>query len=69
MCTLDYINFYQFCNEIVFFLKKVGQLRPLFCLFSFFSNTILQKNCRLRGIRTRIVEVEGEHSDHLTITL
>ena len=27
---------------------KVGQPRPLFCLFSFFSNTILQKHCRLQ---------------------
>ena len=27
---------------------KIFQPRPLFCLFSFFSNTILQKNCRLQ---------------------
>ena len=27
---------------------KVGQPRPLFCLFSFFSNTIFIKNCRLQ---------------------
>ena len=46
--------------------SKVGQPRPLFCLFSHFSNTILQKNCRLSGIGTRIVGVEGEHADHLT---
>ena len=38
----------------------MGQPRPLFCLFSFFSITILQKN--------RIVGVEGEHADHLTTT-
>ena len=52
----------------LFFLKKVGQPRPLFCLFSYISNTILQKNSRLSGIRTRIVGVEGEHADHLTTT-
>ena len=49
------------------FLKN-GPTRPLFCLFSFFSITILQKNCRPQQIRTRIVGVEGEHADHLTTT-
>ena len=46
----------------------MGQPWPLFCLFSFFSITILQKNCRPQQIRTRIVGVEGEHADHLTTT-
>ena len=35
--------------------------RPLFHLFSFFLNNF-------SGIPTRIVWVEGEHADHLTIT-
>ena len=55
-----FVHFY-----IVHFIK----IRPTpasFCLISFFSNTILQKN--LIGIRTQIVGVEGEHADHLTTT-
>ena len=46
----------------------MGQPRPLFVLFSFFSITILQKIVDLSGIRTRIVGVEGQHVDHLTTT-
>ena len=46
----------------------MGQPRPLFVLFSFFSITILQKIVDLSGIRTRIVGVESEHADHLTTT-
>ena len=41
----------------------MGQPRPLFCLFSFFSNT---NTVDVSGIQTRIVGVEGEHADHLT---
>ena len=33
--------------ERLFLFKKIGQPRTLFCLFPFFSNTILQKNLRL----------------------
>ena len=42
----------------------MGQPRPLFCLFSFLSNTIFYRK-NFSGIRTRIVWVEGEHADHL----
>ena len=52
----------------LFFLKKSGPTPAPFCLFSYISNTILQKNSRLSGIWTRIVGVEGEHADHLTTT-
>ena len=45
----------------------MGQPRPLFCLFSFFSNTNFTENTvDVSGIQTRIVGVEGEHADHLT---
>ena len=33
MCTLDYINFYQFCNEIVFFKKKWANSGLFFVYF------------------------------------
>ena len=39
------IKYTNWTNPCLFF-KKMGQPRPLFCLFSFFSITILQKNCR-----------------------
>ena len=51
-----------------FFLKKWAKSAS-FCLFSFFSNTNLrEKNVVVRGIRTRIVRIEGERADHLTTT-
>ena len=41
----------------------------LFCLFSFFSNTSLtEKTVGFNRIRTQIVRVEDEHTDHLTTT-
>ena len=43
------------CNDL-----KIGQPRPLLFYLSAFSNTIID----LRGIRTQIVGVEGEHDDH-----
>ena len=47
----------------------MGQPRPLFCLFSLFSNTnFTEKTVGVNGIRTRIVGIEGEHTDHLTTT-
>ena len=47
----------------------MGQHRPLFCLFSFFSNTFFtEKTVDASGIQTRIVGVEGKHADHLTTT-
>ena len=40
---------------------EMGYSRPLFNLFSFFSNNILQNlNCRLSGIRTRLIP-ESSH--------
>ena len=55
-------------RSLVFF-KKNGQPRPLFCLFSFFTNTNLtEKTVGVRRIRTQIVGVEGKHADHLTTT-
>ena len=49
-----------------FFLN--GPTPASFCVFSFFSITILQKILDLSGIRKRIVGVEGEHADHMTTT-
>ena len=47
----------------------MGQPRPLFCLFSFFSNThFTEKTVGFCWIRTRFVGVEGNHADHLTTT-
>ena len=40
-----------------------------FCLFSSFSNVILQKNyIDCSGIRPQLAGVEGKHADHLTTT-
>ena len=48
---------------------KNGQPRPLFCLFSFLTNTnFTEKTVGVSRIRTQIVEVEGKHADHLTTT-
>ena len=41
---------------------------PFFVYFYPFQTISMNKNCRLSGIRTRIVLVEGEHADHLTTT-
>ena len=47
----------------------MGQPRPLFCLFSFFSNTnFTEKTVGFSAIQTSIIRVEGEHGDHLTNT-
>ena len=51
---------------IIFFLN--GPTPASFCVFSFFSITILQKILDLSGIRKQIVGVEGEHADHMTTT-
>ena len=53
-------------NENIFIL---GNLRPLFCLFSFFSNKLKNKTVDFSGIRTRIDGVEGSNADHLTKAL
>ena len=46
---------------------KSGSTKASFCLFLFFSNTLLQKKTiGFSGIQTRIIGVEGEHADHLT---
>ena len=42
--------------------------RPLFVYFSFFSNSLQNKNVDFRGIRTRIVRGEGKHGEHQTTT-
>ena len=39
-----------------------------FCLFSFFSHTLQNKNVDFSRIRTRSVGVEGDHADHKTTT-
>ena len=50
-------------------LLQMGQLRPLFGLFSFFfKHKFYRKTVDFSEIRTRIDGVEGEHSDHLTTT-
>ena len=40
----------------------------LFLFPSFQAQIFTEKNVGFSGIRTRIVRVEGEHSDHLTTT-
>ena len=41
----------------------MGHSHPLLHLFSSFSNKFTEKNCRITGLRTRIVGVEGKHAD------
>ena len=61
-----YPHIYLF-NSI--FLKKVGQPRPLLCLFSFFSNTnFTEKTVGFSGIQTWIIGVEGKPTDQLNTT-
>ena len=46
----------------------MGLSRHLFrFIFGLFKQFYI-KNCRLKGFRTRIVGVEGNHADHLTTT-
>ena len=42
----------------------MGHPRPLFYLFSSFSNNFQNKTVDFSGIRTRVVWLEGEHADH-----
>ena len=53
-----------FKNVVLIFFKS----RPLFVYFRSFQTNILQKIRSLGRIRTRIIEVEGDHPDHLTTT-
>ena len=47
----------------------MGQRRPLFVYFLFFSNTnFTEKTVGFCGLQTQIIRVEGEHADHLTST-
>ena len=47
----------------------MGQPRPLFVYFRSFQTQFLQeKTVGFSGTRTRIIGVEGEHTDHLTTT-
>ena len=45
---------------------KNGPNAASFCIFSFFSN-IIALSLLFNGIRTQIVEVEGEYDDHCFI--
>ena len=57
-----YFGFMKYC-------KKARPTPAPFCLFSFFSKTILtERTVRFIGIWSRIVGVEGEYADHLTTT-
>ena len=47
------------------YILKCGHLRPL---FRYFQTILLNKNCRLGWIQTRIVEKESEHDNHFTTT-
>ena len=66
----------NFANCTRFQILNSGQSQPLlmgqphasFCLFSSFQTQILRKNVCFSTIQTWIVEVEGEHTDHLTST-
>ena len=53
---------------IVFFKKNGPTLAFFMFIFLFFSNTILQKNCRLQQDSNSDRRYEGEHADHLTTT-
>ena len=75
-CSLIRNGFYVQCftrvhiyiDLLTVFLKN-EPTPASFCLFSFFSNTNFTENTLdIRGIRTRIIGVEGEHADHLTTT-
>ena len=56
-------------SNYLFCFFKNGPAPASFCLFSFFTNTILQKkNSRLQRDLTRIVGVESEHAVYLTTT-
>ena len=46
----------------------MGQTRALFVYFRYFQTIFKIKTVDFSRIRTRIVEVEGEHGDHLTTT-
>ena len=46
----------------------MGQSRPIFVYFRSFQIQFYRNNLDLSGIRTQIVRVEGEHTDHLTTT-
>ena len=73
-CQVDFVNFFSVGRVVASNTRgpgtclKNGPTPASFCLFSFFSITILQKIVDLSGIWTRIVGVEGEHADHLTTT-
>ena len=45
----------------------MGQSRPIFVYFSSFQQ-LYRKNVDFSGIRTRIVGMNGQHSDHLITT-
>ena len=46
--------------------KEMGQPRPLFVYFRYFQHQFYRKIVDFSGIRTRIVEVEGEQAEHMT---
>ena len=46
----------------------MGQPRHLFVYFHSFQTQFYRLTVGFSGIRTRIVRVEGEHADHITIT-
>ena len=56
-------------NTLEFFCIENGPFPASFCFFRSFQRHILQKQTVGFGrIRTRIVGIEGKHSDHLTTT-
>ena len=46
----------------------MGQPRLFLFIFVRFNHKLYRKTVGISGIGTRIVGVEGEHADHLTIT-
>ena len=46
----------------------MGQPRPLFVYFRTFQIQFYRKIVDFSGIRTQVIRIEGEHTDHLTIT-
>ena len=54
--------------ECLILFYKVGQPLPLFVYFCSLQTQYYRKTVGFSGIRTRIVGVEGEHTNHLITT-
>ena len=70
MCTSLTFQWDHISLNLATLAKKNGPTPASFCLFSFLSNTdFTEKTVGVSRIRTRIVVVEGKHTDNVTTTL